>query len=220
MKVGVLALQGDVPEHRRSLAALLPPESIALVRQPADLEGLSAILIPGGESTVIAQLLQSSGLWEPLRRRLEAGLPVLATCAGLILVSQRVEASPGGHDPPTFGLLDVMVRRNDFGAQVDSFEGPVDLDGERGDPFPGVFIRAPRISSFGRGVHPYAKLHGEVVGVRSRGVWGLTFHPELSSDPRILAAFLAEVRTGSAHKNRSAKVSATKSTAATPAVSQ
>ncbi|MCI4331394.1 MAG: pyridoxal 5'-phosphate synthase glutaminase subunit PdxT [Thermoplasmata archaeon] len=199
MKVGVLALQGDVPEHRLALAELLPPESIGLVRAPPDLEGLDAMLMPGGESTTIAQLLATSGLWEPLGRRLHEGLPVLATCAGLILVSQRLVPGAGGRDPPTLGLLDVLVGRNEYGGQVDSFEAPLEVDGEPGGPFPGVFIRAPKIVSFGPGAEPFVRMGSEVVGVRSATVWGLTFHPELSGDPRLLAGFLSAARERGAH---------------------
>ncbi|EQD53588.1 glutamine amidotransferase subunit PdxT, partial [mine drainage metagenome] len=149
MKVGVLALQGDVPEHLRTVGGLLPPESVVAVRSRAQLAEVEALFLPGGESTTIARLLHDADLWAPLAHRLAEGLPVLGTCAGLILLSRELAPSPGGADPPTFGALDVRVRRNDYGSQRASFEGPVRVDGVEGDPFPGVFIRAPRILDLG-----------------------------------------------------------------------
>ncbi len=190
-RVGVLALQGDVPEHLAALRGLLPAQDVTPVRTPADLAAVAALFLPGGESTTIAALLDASGLGPALGRRLSEGFPVLATCAGLILLARRLEPTPNGRDPPTLGALDVLVRRNDYGRQRESFEAPVRVDGLRGPPFPGVFIRAPRILSLGAGATPFAFRGEEVVGVRSGPVWGLTFHPELSGDDRIHRAFLA-----------------------------
>jgi pyridoxal 5'-phosphate synthase pdxT subunit len=191
MKVGVLALQGDVPEHFSALAALLPKGDLLPIRSPHDLARVSALFLPGGESTTIARLLQKSGLWEPLAGRLRDGLPVLATCAGFILLARELEPSPSGRDPPTFGLIDVRMRRNDYGAQRESFEGPVRIEGLRGAPFPGVFIRAPRILAVGPKAKPFAWRGKEVVGVRQGPLWGTTFHPELSGDLRLHRRFLA-----------------------------
>jgi len=193
MNVGVLALQGDVPEHLRALARGGGAPTVIAVHSPADLAAVDALFLPGGESTTIGRLLQGTGLWEPLRARIREGLPVLATCAGLILLSQRLERAPSGRDPPTLGILDVTVRRNDYGSQGESFEEPIRVEGLEGGPFPGVFIRAPRILSVGRGATPIAWRGAEVVGVRSGKVWGLTFHPELSPDSRVHRRFLAEV---------------------------
>ncbi|HZY92584.1 MAG TPA: pyridoxal 5'-phosphate synthase glutaminase subunit PdxT [Thermoplasmata archaeon] len=191
MKVGVLALQGDVPEHVAALRHLLPPESVVPVRTVSDLDRVVALFLPGGESTTIGRLLEHAGLDTALRERGSKGFPILATCAGLILISGELEPSPGGRDPHPLGLLDVRVRRNDYGRQRESFEGPVTVSG-LDTPFPGVFIRAPRILKVGPGAQPLA-LHGEeVVGVRQGHLWGLTFHPELSGDPRLHALFLAE----------------------------
>jgi 5'-phosphate synthase pdxT subunit len=190
MKVGVLALQGDVPEHLRALEAVVPGRSLVPVRRPADLEEVRALFLPGGESTTIARLLAESGLWTALAARLSDGFPVLATCAGLILLARDLAPSEAGRDPPTFEVLDVRVRRNDYGTQRESFEGPVDVDGITGKPFPGVFIRSPRILGVGPGAQPIAWSGDEVVGVRAGSVWGLTFHPELSGDSRVHRRFL------------------------------
>jgi 5'-phosphate synthase pdxT subunit len=190
MNVGVLALQGDVPEHLAALARLGGGRAARPVRTPADLASIDALFLPGGESTTIARLLKESGLWGPLGERLDQGLPVLATCAGLIVLARRLEASPSGPNPPTLGRLDVTVRRNDYGSQRESFEGAVVIDGLEGPPFPGVFIRAPRILEVGPRATAFARRGTEVVGVRSGPVWGLTFHPELSGDPRIHERFL------------------------------
>ncbi|MGI0071720.1 MAG: pyridoxal 5'-phosphate synthase glutaminase subunit PdxT [Thermoplasmata archaeon] len=189
MKVGVLALQGDVPEHLRVLGTLVR-EPIA-VRTPADLAGVEALFLPGGESTTIARLIESAGLWHLLRNRIRDGLPVLATCAGLIVLARELAPSASGRDPPTLGVLDVTVRRNDYGAQRESCEAPVVVDGLGKRPFPGVFIRSPRILSVGRDAAPIAWRSDEVVGVRAGKVWGLTFHPELSGDLRVHRVFLA-----------------------------
>lgn len=191
MKVGVLALQGDVPEHLRVLHSLTP-DAIA-VRTPTDLERVGALVLPGGESTTIARLIEEAGLWTPLHDRLEEGLPILATCAGMILLARELAPSASGRDPSTFRVLDVTVRRNDYGPQRESCETAVRFEGLAKPPFPGVFIRSPRILAVGPQATPMAWRGEEVVGVRSGGVWGLTFHPELSGDTRIHRRFLAAI---------------------------
>ena len=196
MKVGVLALQGNVPEHLRTLAEVVPSSSLVPVRDPRGLAKVDALFLPGGESTTIARLLRESDLWGPLAERLRSGFPVLGTCAGLILLARSLAPSPTGRDPPTFGVLDVRVRRNDYGAQRESFEGPVRVRGLSGPPFPGVFIRAPRILEVGAGAVPFAWSGPEVVGVRSGPVWGTTFHPELSGDLRLHRQFLLAAQRG------------------------
>ncbi len=193
MRVGVLALQGDVPEHLRALGRVVAGARVEPIRTPDDLAAVDALFLPGGESTTIARLLSDAGLWRPLAARLAKGFPVLATCAGTILLARRLEPSPGGRDPPTFGVLDVTVRRNDHGSQRESFEGPVEVEGLRGGPFPGIFIRAPRILAVGPAAKAIAHRGSEVVGVAEGPVWGLTFHPELSSDLRIHRRFLERV---------------------------
>ena len=195
-RVGVLALQGDVPEHRAALAGLLGPEAVRVVQTVADLEAVEALVLPGGESTTISRLLQETGLDRALTERARAGLPVLATCAGLILLARELEASPGGRDPELLGLIDLKLRRNDYGRQRESFEAPVTVEGLSGGPFPGVFIRAPRILSVGPEAKAFAHWGKEVVGVRQGALWGLTFHPELSGDLRLLRAFLDAAERG------------------------
>jgi len=192
MKVGVLGLQGDVPEHIAAVSELLGPRSALSVRSLGDLETVDALLLPGGESTTIADLLQRIGLWTPLKDRIADGLPVLATCAGMILLSSRLDPVPGGRDPPTMGPLEIDVRRNDYGSQRESFEAPVRVNGLTGGPFPGVFIRAPRILKVRGSTKTIARRGEEIVGVRRGDVVGLSFHPELSGDPRLLAWFLRE----------------------------
>lgn len=194
MKVGVLALQGDVPEHLHALLKVVPNTRLAAVRSPADLRTVDALFLPGGESTTIARLIEEAGLWRPLAERLRSGFAVLATCAGLILLAREVVPSGTGRDPPTFGVVDVQLRRNDYGAQRESFEGPVKVEGLKGGPFPGVFIRAPRILAVGPRARPIAWRGDEVVGVQDGSVWGLTFHPELGTDLRLHRKFL-EVHT-------------------------
>jgi 5'-phosphate synthase pdxT subunit len=192
MRIGVLALQGDVPEHLAAVSREAEGRTVLAVRAPADLEVVDVLFLPGGESTTIARLLADTGLWRPLDARLRAGLPVLATCAGLILLARRLEPGPSGQDPPTLRLLDVTVRRNDYGSQRESFEEPIRVEGLTGGAFPGVFIRSPRILAVGREARPIAWRGKEVVGVRAGNLWGLTFHPELSDDPRLHRRFLAE----------------------------
>lgn len=190
--VGVLAMQGDVPEHARALRTLRPAARLVLVRSPQELAEVDVLTIPGGESTTVAGLIDRYGLREPLRERIGAGLPTLGTCAGLILLARKIVPGPGGREPTPLGLLDITVRRNDYGGQRESFEAPVTVAGLSNGPFPGVFIRSPRILALGPGVSALAKRGEEIVGARHGTLWGLTFHPELSGDDRVLRAFLAQ----------------------------
>jgi 5'-phosphate synthase pdxT subunit len=190
MRAGVLALQGDVPEHLEALGGLLPAGALVPVAGPDDLREVDALFLPGGESTTIARLLSETGLWTELARRLADGFPVLGTCAGLILLARDLTPSTAGRDPPTFGVLDVRVRRNDYGRQRESFEALVRVEGVPGRKFPGIFIRSPRIVAVGPDARPIAWLGDEVVGVRSGSVWGLAFHPELAGDLRVHRRFL------------------------------
>jgi pyridoxal 5'-phosphate synthase pdxT subunit len=184
--VGVLALQGDVREH---LAAFRRCGAEAMaVRLADELEGLDALAIPGGESTTMSKLLRAFDLEQPLRNRLDAGLPTLTTCAGLILLSRAIR--DGTDDQLATGTLDVTVLRNGYGSQVDSFEADLGVSGLGGSPFRGVFIRAPRITEVGAGVEVLASVDGEPVAVRQGAHIGLTFHPEMTGDDRIHRLFL------------------------------
>jgi pyridoxal 5'-phosphate synthase pdxT subunit len=189
VKVGVLALQGAFREHREVLDAL----GVATVEvlRPEELAGVDALVLPGGESTTIGKLLVTSGLLEPVRERLRDDLPVLATCAGLIVLARSV--LDGRADQEPLGALDLTVRRNAYGSQAQSFEAPLEIAHMAGGPFPGVFIRAPVIEEVGGGVTVLASHRGHAVLCRQGAVWGATFHPELSDDLRIHRSFLEEV---------------------------
>ncbi len=189
--LGVLALQGDVPEHAEAARGLLGPDRVLEVRSPQDLARVAAIVLPGGESTTLSLLLDRSGLRDPLTERVRAGLPVLATCAGLILLARELEPGTRGREPKTLGVLDVKVRRNDYGRQADSFETTLEVQGI-GKDVPAAFIRAPRILGVGPGVRVLAKVGEDPVLVREGRLWGLTFHPEVTGDPRLLRAFLVD----------------------------
>ena len=189
MRVGVLALQGDVAEHAAALADA--GAEARPVRRPEDLAGLDGIVLPGGESTTISMLLESSGLAEPLGKELTAGLPALGTCAGMILLARRV--TDGRADQRCYGAIDLTVRRNGYGRQRDSFEAPLAVSGLPGGPFPGVFIRAPVVERVGDGVEVLARHDGIPVLGRQASVWFASFHPELAGDLRLHQLFLQAV---------------------------
>ncbi len=189
MKVGVLSLQGAFREHREVLDAL--GVEVVEVRMPSDLGALDALILPGGESTTMSQLLDSSEVREPLGALVTDGLPVLGTCAGMILLAREV--LDGRPDQQSFGAIDCSVRRNGYGRQRDSFEAALDVRGLGGGPFPGVFIRAPRVESAGPGVEVLATHEDVPVLMRSGSVWVSSFHPELSGDLRIHQLFVNEV---------------------------
>ena len=178
-RIGVLAYQGDVREHLRALAAV-GAEAVE-VRTLADLDRVDALVIPGGESTVIGKLAARYGLLQPLRERARAGLPVFGTCAGMILLAREVEGPP----QDLLGVLDVRVRRNAFGRQVASFEAEVDVKGLDGGPVSGAFIRAPWVAEAGPDVDVLAELDGRVVAVRQGNLLATAFHPELSGETRL-----------------------------------
>jgi 5'-phosphate synthase pdxT subunit len=189
-RVGILALQGDVREHAEAFGSL-GVESLA-VRTRADLDAADMIVIPGGESTAISMLLDSSGLIEPLRDRLADGMPAFGTCAGMILLADEI--LDGRADQHQLGAIDITVRRNAFGRQVQSFETDLDVEGlDR--PFHGVFIRAPAVERVGDGVEVLARVPGgdgapRAVLCRQGPVLVAAFHPELSGDPRLHELFL------------------------------
>jgi pyridoxal 5'-phosphate synthase pdxT subunit len=187
MKAGVLALQGAFREHREVLDGL-GVEALE-VRVPEHLGGLDALFIPGGESTTIGKLLDTSGLREPLRAALADGLPAFGTCAGLILLAHDVRDAVASQ--PVLGMLDCTVVRNAYGRQRESFEAGLTVNGIEGD-FPGVFIRAPVVERVGEAVEVLATHDEHPVLVRQGAIWAATFHPELSGDLRLHQQFLIE----------------------------
>jgi 5'-phosphate synthase pdxT subunit len=188
-KVGVLALQGAFAEH---VAALEAAGAHAVeVRRPEALAGVDAMVIPGGESTTMSKLLDSSGLRDPVAEGLADGVPVFGTCAGLILLARDV--ADGRPDQRGFDALDVSVLRNGYGRQRESFEVGIDLGGRQNDPFPAVFIRAPRITRVGAAVEVLASVDGDPVLVRQGPVMAAAFHPELSGDLRLHQLFLGGI---------------------------
>jgi pyridoxal 5'-phosphate synthase pdxT subunit len=190
VKIGVLALQGGFRPHAEALTAL-GAEAFE-VRLPRDLASADALVLPGGESTTVGRLLQTSELLEPLGESLAAGLPVLGTCAGLILLASEV--LDGRPDQPLLGAVDLTVRRNAHGRQNQSFEAPLEITGLSGGPFPGVFIRAPGIERVGQGVDVLARLSsGEAVAARQGTVTVCAFHPELAGDLRFHQHFLSSL---------------------------
>jgi pyridoxal 5'-phosphate synthase pdxT subunit len=190
--VGVLALQGDVAEHLRALAATGARPS--LVRRPGELDAVDGLVIPGGESTTMWKLAEIFELAEPLRKRVEAGLPVFGSCAGMIMLASRLGGSASGQE--TLGAIDMTVRRNAFGRQVDSFESDLDIAGIGGPPFRAVFIRAPWVEQTGAEVEVLATepVTGRIVAVRQGAALATAFHPELTPDGRIHELFVDMVR--------------------------
>jgi len=188
-RVGVLAIQGDVEAHARALerTGAEPVE----VRVEKDLDALDALVIPGGESTTISKGMERLGLYEPIRGFARAGHPVLGTCAGAILLAQRVR----NHPVPTLKLLDVTAVRNAYGTQVDSFAAPADPGAALGlDTLRCTFIRAPHLEDLGAGVEVLVRVDGEPVLVQEGAVLAATFHPELTSDLRVHRLLLSLVR--------------------------
>ena len=193
--IGVLAIQGAVREHVSLLEAA--GAQAVPVKHPADLARVSGIVIPGGESTTISKLAVIDGLMEPLRAAAAAGMPMYGSCAGMILLADRI--LDGRPDQETIGGIDMTVRRNAFGRQVDSFEGGIDLEGIDGGLFPGVFIRAPWVEEIGLGVEVLGRVgsgsaEGRIVAVRDRNLIATSFHPELTGDTRVHQYFVEMVR--------------------------
>lgn len=186
MKIGLLALQGAIGPHRDALDAL----GVATidVRTPDQLADADALVVPGGESTTMSKLLDTSGLAGPLRERLAAGMPAFGTCAGMIVLARTV--LDGRPDQNSYGAIDIAVRRNAFGRQVDSFEADLDVIGLDA-PFHAVFIRAPFVEEVGDGVEVLASVGGHPVLCRQGRVVVSAFHPELTPDLRLHAQFLA-----------------------------
>jgi len=189
MKVGVLALQGDVREHVSSLIACgVEPIS---VRRSSEIDAIDALVLPGGESTTIAQLAEVFGIYDQLKSRIAAGMPVYGSCAGMILLANEILDAKVGQK--TFGGLDITVRRNAFGRQVDSFESDIAFNDGSADLIRAVFIRAPWVEKVGAGVEVLASVENHPVAVRSTTVLATSFHPELTGDHRIHRYFIEEV---------------------------
>ncbi|MFJ8230972.1 pyridoxal 5'-phosphate synthase glutaminase subunit PdxT [Streptomyces sp. NPDC094448] len=187
--IGVLALQGDVREH---LIALAAADAVARpVRRPEELAEVDALVIPGGESTTMSKLATVFGVLEPLRERVRAGMPVYGTCAGLIMLADKILDPRSGQE--TIGGIDMIVRRNAFGRQNESFEAAVDVTGIDG-PVEGVFIRAPWVESVGAEAEVLAEHDGHIVAVRQGRALATSFHPELTGDHRVHALFTEMVR--------------------------
>ena len=183
--IGVFALQGDVREHLQTLTAL-GADAFA-VRRPSELARCDGLVLPGGESTTMAKLARTFELLDPLRERISGGMPTFGTCAGMILLADRIEG--GTADQETIGGLDVTVRRNAFGRQVDSFEADLSFAG-LADPVHAVFIRAPWVEATGAGVEVLAEAQGHPVAVRQGHLMATSFHPEVDGDGRVHRVFL------------------------------
>jgi 5'-phosphate synthase pdxT subunit len=186
MKIGVLALQGDFREHiaatEKSGHAAIP------VRRPSEIDEIDALILPGGESTTIALLAKNFGLFQPIRSRIASGLPVYGSCAGMILLADRIVGGTDGQE--TFGGIDMTVRRNAFGRQVESFEGEIEFAGTTVN---GVFIRAPWVEEVGADVEVLASTNGHPVSVRSGKLLATSFHPELTGDLSVHQYFFDEI---------------------------
>jgi len=186
MKIGVLALQGAVAEHVKSLEQAGADE-VVTVKWPQDLEGLHGLVLPGGESTTMGKLMNKYDLMEPIRELAASGVPMFGTCAGLILLAERIEGQDWAH----LGVLDALVDRNSFGRQVDSFEADLEVKGMAGDePYRAVFIRAPHIKEVGPDVEVLSTFNDRIVAARQGHLLGASFHPELTDDVRLHRLFL------------------------------
>ena len=192
MKVGVLALQGAYASHLQTFACL--GVEVLEVRIPEDLEKIDRLVIPGGESTTISMLLDSNGMRVPIQESISEGMPVFGTCAGMIVLAREV--LDGRDDQKPLGAIDITVRRNAFGRQVDSFESEIEVSG-LDEPFPSVFIRAPIVESIGEGVEVYARVDEKIVLCGTDSILVASFHPELSNDARIHEMFLSLEPSGS-----------------------
>ncbi len=192
--IGVLALQGDVREHIRALEG--SGAHATAVRRPAELDAVDGLVIPGGESTTMDKLVRAFGLQAPLRTRIGSGMPVYGSCAGMIMIADRIaDARP---DQETLGGLDITVRRNAFGRQVDSFEEDISFEG-LGAPVRAVFIRAPWVEEVGEGVRILARVEqgpaaGRIVAVAQGALLATSFHPEVTGDHRVHAMFVRIVQ--------------------------
>ncbi len=183
VKIGLLAMQGAFKKHGEIINSL--GHETLEVRNPSDLDSIHGLVIPGGESTTIYKLLQKSGLFDSVKEKIQKGMPVFGTCAGIILLAKTIKDM----DQPRLGVLDVTVERNAYGRQVESFEAPLHVKGFT-DPMPGIFIRAPKIIETGTDVEVLAEFENVPVLVRQNRILAATFHPELTCDTRIHELFI------------------------------
>ncbi len=186
LTIGVLAVQGDVREHVRVLTSL--GAQAHGIRRPTELTDLDGLVIPGGESTTMDKLVRAFDLFDPLRALIAGGLPVYGSCAGMIMLADRI--AEGRPDQQTLGGLDITVRRNAFGRQVDSFEEDIEFVGLDGGPVRAVFIRAPWVEDAGDGVDVLARAAGKIVAVRQGALLATSFHPEVTGDTRVHELFV------------------------------
>ena len=189
MKIGVLALQGDVAEHIASLGECGVIASG--VRSKQEIESIDALVIPGGESTTIAKLAKAFGVFDLIKSRIASGMPTYGSCAGMILIADQI--LDGGVDQEGFGGIDAQVRRNAFGRQVDSFETDLSFSGIGGAAFRAVFIRAPWVESVGTQVEVLSSFNGRPVAIRQGHLLATSFHPELTGDNRIHRFFVDQL---------------------------
>lgn len=190
LRVGVLALQGDVAEHQAILREL--DAQAVPVRNPTQLETINGLIIPGGESTAVGQFLSQSGLDKAIKKKAKEGVMIWGTCMGAILLSKKILENR--MSVPALGLLDIRVRRNAYGRQAESFEQPVPISVLSGEPFPCVFIRSPQIVGIGKGVSVLAQFQGKPIWVEEKNVMASTFHPELTKDIRLHDYFIKKIR--------------------------
>ena len=191
LRIGVMSAQGAVEPHIKALTEC--GAQAEKVRTPEELEPLDGLILPGGESTTMGLLMTRFGLMEAVKRRAAEGMSLYGACAGMILMAARIADS----GQPRLGLMDIRVRRNAYGRQVDSFESPIEMPSLRGEPFPGVFIRAPVIEATGPHVRRLAELNGKPVLVQEGLMLASSFHPELTSDRRIHQHFIQMTVNGS-----------------------
>ena len=199
IKVGVLSLQGDVAENiastKTALSELDKTGTVTEVKTPEQISELDGLIIPGGESTMIGQLSLINGSLKKIKEKIEAGMPVLGICAGLILLSKKAkDRVVGDTDQPLLDLLDVQVERNSFGRQRDSFEGEISMDSLNIPKFNGVFIRAPSISEVGENAEVISKFNEKIVAVKQGNMLGTAFHPELTQDVSLHKYFVNMIK--------------------------
>lgn len=194
INIGVVGFQGDIEENiaatKEALQELQVDGSVQLVRYPEEIEKVDGLILPGGESTVQSTLAVIQSSLPVIKKRISEGLPVLGTCAGMILLSKRAyDRVVGDTKQKLIGSLDIVIERNAFGRQNESFEADLSIEMLGNDPFKGVFIRAPAVSEIGKGVEVIAKFNNKIVAVKQKNVIGTAFHPELSDDSRMHRQF-------------------------------